>query len=151
MSSTDRIEKHVVLRAPRAKVWDAVGDSRQFGTWFNAKLEGPFVAGETVHGTITEPGYEGMPLILFVERVEPGRHLSFRWHPYAIDPKSDYSREPTTLVTFDLEDAPEGTRLRIVESGFDALPPERRAESRKSSDEGWTIQAERIAKYVAAA
>jgi uncharacterized protein YndB with AHSA1/START domain len=151
MPSSDRIEKEVVISAPRSRVWNAIGDAREFGTWFNAELEGPFEPGKTLHGTITEPGWEGTPMMLFVERVEPERHLSFRWHPYAVDPDADYATEPTTLVTFELEDAEGGTRLRIVESGFDAVPLDRREEARKSNDEGWTIQAERITKHVARA
>jgi uncharacterized protein YndB with AHSA1/START domain len=151
MTSTDRIEKVVILRAPRAVVWNAVADSKQFGTWFNAVVDGPFVAGKTVPGTMTEPGHEGTKFLFFVERVEPERHLSFRWHPFELDLDADPLKAPTTLVAFDLEDAPEGTRLRIVESGFDSLPADRRAASRKSNDEGWTIQAERIAKHVAEA
>jgi uncharacterized protein YndB with AHSA1/START domain len=152
MSSSDRIEKEVLLRAPRSRVWEAVGDSREFGKWFNAVLEGPFEPGKTLHGTITEPGWEGTRFVVFVERVEPGRHLSFRWHPYPAGPEAvGDSATPTTLVSFDLDDAPDGTRLRIVESGFDAIPFDRRADARKSNDEGWTIQAERIAKHVAKA
>jgi uncharacterized protein YndB with AHSA1/START domain len=149
MSTTDRIEKEVLLRAPRSLVWKALGDYREFGTWFNAVLEGPFEPGTTVRGTITEPGWEGTRFVVLVQRVEAGRHLSFRWHPYPADPEGELSREPTTLVSFDLEDAPGGTRLRIVESGFDALPEDRRAQARESNEEGWTIQSERIAKHVA--
>ena len=150
MSGSDRIEKEVVLKAPRSRVWQAIGDSKEFGSWFNAVLEGPFEPGETLHGTITEPGWEGTSFLVFVERVEPERHLSFRWHPQALDAGKDHVSEPTTLVSFELEDAPGGgTRLRIVESGFDALPADRREDARRENEQGWTIQAERIAKYVA--
>lgn len=148
MSSSDRIEKEVVLRAPRARVWQAIGDSREFGTWFNFEAEGPFEPGKALAVTMTEPGWEGTEFVLFVERVEPESHLSFRWHPGVPEPGSDLANEPTTLVSFDLEDVPEGTRLRIVESGFDALPVARRDGARRTNAEGWTIQAERIARHV---
>ena len=151
MSDTDRIEKVVVLRAPRARVWEAVGDSAQFGSWFRCRFDGPFEAGKELRGTLEEPGWEGTPFVIFVQRVEPGRHLSFRWHAETVDLQSDYAREPTTLVTFDLEDAAEGTRLRIVESGFDALPAEVGEEARERNAGGWAIQAERITEHVARA
>lgn len=148
MPKSNRIEKEVVLRAPRSRVWQAIGDSGEFGTWFNVELEGPFEPGKAVNATLTEPGWEGTKFVLFVERVEPERHFSFRWHPGAVDMDADLSNEPTTLVSFDLEDAPEGTRLRIVESGFEQLPPDRREDARRTNEEGWQIQAERIARYV---
>ena len=150
MSKSDRIEKEVVLRAPRARVWQAIGDAREFGTWFNFEAEGPFEPGKPLAVTLTEPGWEGTKFVLLVERVEPERHLSFRWHPGVPEPGADLAEEPTTLVTFDLDDAPEGTRLRIVESGFDALPAAKRDEVRRTNEEGWTTQAERIARYVEA-
>lgn len=148
MSSTDRIEKDVVLSAPRSRVWAAVGDSTEFGKWFKCRFDGPFEEGKTIRATLLEPGWEGTPFLAFVERVEPGRHLSFRWHVHDVDLDADYSGEPTTLVSFDLEDHPEGTRLRIVESGFDAVPGDLGSEARERNAEGWTIQAKRIADHV---
>lgn len=150
MSETDRIEKKVHLRAPRARVWRALSDAGEFGRWFGCAFEGAFVAGQPVRGRITDPpGYEHIPMEIVVDRIEPERLFSYRWHPYAIDPKRDYSHEPMTLVELRLADAPGGTELTIVESGFDALSPERRAEALKMNTGGWSMQAERIAKYVA--
>ena len=148
MTNTDRIEKKIVLRAPRARVWRAITDSREFGTWFRAVLDGPFVAGERVTGRITYPGYEHLTMELLVEKVEPERLFSFRWHPNAVEPGTDYAKEPTTLVEFRLEEVTEGTQLTIVESGFDALPAERRAEAYRGNDEGWTEQVRNIAAHV---
>jgi uncharacterized protein YndB with AHSA1/START domain len=127
MSDTDRIEKQVVLRAPRSRVWRALTDADEFGTWFRAKLENPFREGTIVRGRITYPGYEHLKMELHIERMEPERLFSLRWHPYAVDPDHDYSGEPMTLVEFKLEAAEGGgTLLTIVESGFDQLPPGRR-------------------------
>ena len=145
---TDRIEKRVVLRAPRARVWRAIADAKEFGEWFGVRLEGPFTAGARVRGQITYPGYEHLTMEVLVERIEPERYFSYRWHPAAIDPKVDYSREPTTLVEFSLEDAPGGTTLTIVESGFDRIPLARRADAFRMNEGGWTEQAQRIARYV---
>ena len=147
--STDRIEKEIVLRAPRARVWKALTDAREFGSWFGADLQGSsFAPGATVRGKITSPGYEHIQLEMVVERMDPERLLSWRWHPYAIDPKKDYATEPATLVVLELRDAPEGTLLKVVESGFDAIPASRRAEAWRMNDQGWAGQLKNIERYV---
>lgn len=148
-SSTDRIEKKVVLRAPRARVWRALTDAAEFGTWFRAKLDGPFVEGAVTRGHVTHPGYEHLKVELHVERIEPERYFSLRWHPYAIDPSVDYSAEPTTLVEFTLAEEGGATHLTITESGFDRLPLARRAEAFRMNDGGWAAQAENLARHVA--
>lgn len=157
---TDTIRKQVVLKAPRARVWSAISDSQAFGTWFGMTIEGPFVAGKTVKGKIAktqvdpqvakqqEP-YVGMPCDLMVERVEPETRFAFRWHPGA-DPNVAPDA-PTTLVTFELRDAPGGTELTITESGFDALPLEKRAKAFADNEGGWQAQLTLIAKYLDAA
>lgn len=149
MSETDRIEKHTLLRAPKSKVWRALTDSEQFGTWFGAKLDGPFVAGKRVGGRITTPGYEHMSMDLWIERIEPESLFSFRWHPGEDEPDRDDPNPARTLVEFRLEDADGGTRLTLVESGFDALPPERRAKAFRSNEGGWTEQLKNIERHVA--
>lgn len=148
MSSTDRVEKKKLLRAPRARVWRALTDAREFGAWFNVKLHGDFTPGAHVRGEILEKGFEGLPVDLWVEKVEAERYFSFRWHPFAIDRSVDYSGEPTTLIELTLAEAEGGTLLTIVESGFDALPAARRAKAFESNGQGWEIQADRIARYV---
>lgn len=148
-SSTDRIEKTILLHAPRARVWRAVTDFEEFGAWFNVKLEGPFVPGATVKGRITHPGFEHLVMTVTVEKIEPQKLFSYRWHPYAIDPKVDYSIEPATLVEFALEDSPEGTVLTVVESGFDRIPLSRRAEAYRMNERGWAEQMQNIKKHVA--
>lgn len=149
-TSTDRIERQIHIKAPRTKVWRALADAESFGEWFGVALKGKrFVAGEPCAGKITYPGYEHMTLKLVVEHLEPERLLSFRWHPYAVDPDVDYSDEPTTLVTFELEETAEGTLLRLVESGFDAIPAHRRAEAFRMNSGGWDAQMENIDTYVA--
>lgn len=150
-ASTDRIEKSIELHAPIARVWRALTDYRQFGEWFRVKLEGPFVPGEVTKGQITYPGYEHVRMEVVVERMEPERAFSFRWHPAAVDPAVDYSGEASTLVEFTLEPTAGGTRLRVTESGFDALPASRRAEAFRGNEAGWEEQMQNIATYVRAA
>src|SRR5216117_49037 len=148
--STDRIEKRVVLRASRTRVWRALTNAAEFGTWFRVKLEGAFAAGRPIRGRMAIPGYEHVTLELLVERIDPERYFAYRWHPYAVAPGVDYSAEPTTLVEFRLEDAPGGTSLTIVESGFDRLPPGRRDEAFRMNEGGWGQQIENVARHVAA-
>jgi len=143
---TDRIEKTVILKAPRSRIWRALSDATQFGEWFKVELDGQFKAGATIHGTITYPGYEGLTLEMAIERIEPERLFSYRWHPG--DPNGEASAEPMTLVEFTLEDVPGGTRLTIVESGFDKIPLARRAEAFRMNEGGWTEQIENIRRHV---
>ena len=147
----DRIEKRVVLRAPRARVWRAITDAGEFGTWFGVRLEGPFTEGTTVRGQITYPGYEHLTMEVFVERIDPERYFAYRWHPAAVDPKTDYTQEPTTLVEFRLEEADQATVLTIVESGFDRIPLARRAEAFRMNEGGWMEQARNIERHVSRA
>ena len=149
-TSTDRIEKKIVLRAPRARVWRAIADAKEFGTWFGAKLEGAFAAGARVRGRVTIPGYEHLEMEFTIERIEPERLLSLRWHPYAIDPAVDYSGEPTTLVEFRLEEVAGGTELTVSESGFDQIPAARRAEAFRMNERGWATQLKNIERHVSA-
>jgi uncharacterized protein YndB with AHSA1/START domain len=148
--STDRIEKRVVLRAPRERVWLALSDAGQFGSWFGVDFTGvSFAPGATARGKLTVPGYEHLTMEVVIDRVEPERLLSFRWHPYVVDPNQDYSKEPTTLVVFELRDLPEGTELTVTESGFDRIPLHRRAEALRMNDAGWAGQMKNVEAYVA--
>jgi uncharacterized protein YndB with AHSA1/START domain len=147
---TDRIEKSIELNAPIARVWRALTDYREFGEWFRVTLEGPFVPGQVTKGRITYPGYEHLRMEVVVERMVPERVFSFRWHPAAVDPAVDYSGEPSTLVEFTLEQTAAGTRLRVTESGFDALPAARREEAFRGNEGGWAEQMQNIATYVRA-
>ncbi|WLI87813.1 SRPBCC family protein [Massilia sp. R2A-15] len=151
-SDTDRIERSIVINAPRERVWRALANAEEFGTWFGAKLAGQaFTPGQRARGQITYPGYEHIYFDVLVERVEPQDLLSFRWHPYAVDAAVDYSGEEPTLVTFTLDDAPgQGTLLKVVESGFDKLPPERRLEAFRMNSGGWDAQMNNIVRHVGA-
>jgi len=149
--STDRIERKILLQAPRARVWRALSNAEEFGSWFGVNLKGKaFAAGQRTQGQITYPGYEYLTFEVWIERVDPERLLSWRWHPAAVEKGVDYSSEPTTLVTFELQDAEGGTLLSVVESGFDNVPPHRRLGAFRMNSGGWDEQMQRIAKHVAA-
>jgi len=145
---TDKIETETLINASIDRVWDAVGDQRRFGEWFKVALDQPFVAGQKSTGHITHKGYEHVRWSADVVAVEPPRRLAFRWHPYAIEEGRDYSGEPTTLVEIVLEPSGEATRLRIVESGFDALPATRRDEAFRMNASGWDQQMVNVKAYV---
>lgn len=147
-SNTDRIEKEILLRASRSRVWRALTDTSEFSAWFRVKINGRFAVGESVDGQNTYPGYEHLKMRLTVERIEPETLFSYRWHPYAVDPAIDYDAEPTTLVEFRLEDAEGGTRLTVVESGFDKIPLARRAEAFRMNTQGWEGQMKNIQRHV---
>jgi uncharacterized protein YndB with AHSA1/START domain len=147
-SSTDRVRRQITVRAPRARVWRALTSVEEFGTWFGAKLTGSFQPGGTVRGPLTIKGYEHVTVEMQVERVEPEALLAFRWHPYAIDPKVDYSSEPTTLITFELSEQAGGTEITVTEAGFDRLPAGRRDLAFRMNDDGWRAQLENIERYL---
>lgn len=150
-SETDRIERSIVINAPRPRVWRALSNAEEFGGWFGVNLEGKtFAPGRRVQGPITIKGYEHILFDVVVERVEPEQVLSYRWHPNPFDPKVDYDKEQRTLVTFTLKDAGAGTLLTVVESGFDNVSPERRLEAFRMNSRGWEGQMANIQRHVAA-
>jgi uncharacterized protein YndB with AHSA1/START domain len=146
---TDRIEKRIELKAPVARVWRALTDHREFGEWFRVKIDGPFVPGEVSRGNVTYPGYEHLKWEAVVKAMEPERLFSFTWHPAAVDPKMDYSKEPQTLVEFRLEKTADGTQLTVTESGFDKIPAGRRPEAFRMNEGGWAEQMKNIERYLA--
>ncbi|MFT3712434.1 MAG: SRPBCC family protein [Archangium sp.] len=159
-TTSDRIEKRITLKAPLSRVWSAISDSQQFGQWFGVRFDGPFVAGKAMVGFITpttvdaeiaksQQPYTGKPFNVTIEAITAPTRFAFRWHPFAVDEKHDYSKEPTTLVEFVLQETKDGTQLTITESGFDQVPLERRAEAFKANDGGWAAQTQLIAKYLA--
>jgi uncharacterized protein YndB with AHSA1/START domain len=157
--NTDRIEKKILLRAPRKRVWRALADSTEFGSWFGMKFDGPFVPGASVRGTIVpttvdaevakaQKEYEGLPVEIAIEQMEPERLFSFRWHPFAVERGVDYSKEPTTLIVFVLEEVADGTMLSVTESGFDRIPLARRAKAFTANEQGWGMVVKLIQEYL---
>jgi uncharacterized protein YndB with AHSA1/START domain len=157
--STDRVEKKILLKAPRSRVWCALTDSAEFGQWFGVRFEGPFrphtsMKGSMV-GTTVDPDiaraqkkHEGIAFEFVIERIEPERLFSFRWHPYAVERGVDYSAEPMTLVEFVLEAQGQDTLLTVTESGFDQIPLSRREQAFKANDAGWSAVIGLFDKYL---
>lgn len=157
---TNRIEKQILLRATRERVWRAISDPSQFGKWFGVSLEGPFVEGKRTPGHIVPTSVDsevaklqepwvGVACDLYVERIEPMDRFSFRWHPGADVVAPDAPADQMTTVTFELKDAPGGVLLTITETGFDRIPLARRAKAFTDNEGGWEIQTKLIEKYLA--
>ena len=158
--STDRIEKKILLHATRERVWKAISEAEEFGAWFGVAFDGSFVSGARLTGRIVptavdtdiaklQAPHAGKPFEFSVDRIEPLQRISFRWHPFAVEPGVDYSKEHTTLIEFELHEAEGGTLLTISETGFDQIPLTRRAAAFKANDGGWAMQTTLIAKYLA--
>lgn len=158
--STNRIEKTILLRAPLKRVWRALSDSSEFGNWFGMRFNAPFAPGATMTAVIVpttvsqevaklQKPYQGISFEIKIEQMQPERLFSFRWHPGAVEPGIDYASEPTTLVVFTLEKAPEGVQLTVTESGFDQIPLARRAKAFSANEGGWTLVIKLIEEYLA--
>ncbi len=147
---SNRIEKQVEIKAPIARVWRALTDPHEFGEWFRVKMETPFTMGKTARGHITHPGYEHLVWEVMITAIEPQHYFAFTWHPYAVDPNADYSKEAPTLVEFRLEKIADGTRVRVTESGFDKIPQHRFIDAMRMNTQGWEQQMENIKAYVSA-
>jgi uncharacterized protein YndB with AHSA1/START domain len=156
---TDRIEKKILLRAPLKRVWRALSDSAEFGSWFGMKFDGPFEPGRSLRAQIVgttvdaevakaQKQHEGISFEILIEEMEPDRRFSFRWHPGAVEPGVDYSTEPTTLVVFALEEVADGVMLTVTESGFDKIPIERRAKAFTQNEQGWAVVVKLIEGYL---
>jgi uncharacterized protein YndB with AHSA1/START domain len=145
----DRIEKRIELKAPVSRVWRALTDYREFGDWLRVKIDQPFAEGQISTGQVTYPGHEHLKWEAVVQKMEPEKLFSYTWHPAAVDPKKDYSKEPSTRVEFRLEKIEGGTLLVVTESGFDKIPKERRDEAFRMNEGGWTEQMNNIESHVA--
>ena len=157
--NTDRIEKKILLHAPLKRVWRALSDSTEFGTWFGVKFDGPFSPGVTMRGVIVtttvnaevakaQKSHKGMPFEITIEQMEPERLFSFRWHPFAVERGVDYSAEPATLVEFVLQEVANGVMLTVTESGFDRIPLARRAKAFEANEQGWGMMMKVIEEYL---
>lgn len=147
-TNQDQIEKTVDLEAPVPRVWRALTDHEEFGTWFRVRLDGPFEVGKTTTGNITYPGHEDMEWVSTTERLDHEELFAFSWPPSAIDPDTPYPDDAKVMVEFRLQPIDTGTRLTIVERGFLQFPESKRLEVLRSNKQGWDIQAENIAAHV---
>jgi uncharacterized protein YndB with AHSA1/START domain len=161
----DRVEKNIVLKAPRSRVWSAITDAQEFGNWFGIDFNGTrgtFQPGTKVDGiwsgTKVDPEMrerfrknEGLPFHMWIDRLEPEHLFAYRWHQMSARPEEtglDVNTEPPTEVIFTLKEVPEGTLLTVMESGFDKIPPARKARVLQGVEAGWPICLGWISKHI---
>ena len=141
------IERQIQIKAPVAKVWSALTDSKLFGQWFNAKFQTGFVAGKTTMAKNTSKGFE-MDIQFHVKEIKPQSYFSYAWVPFPIDQDFDYSKEEPTLVEFFLEQQGAGTLLKVKESGFNKITASRRAKAFEMHSGGWEAQLRNVEKFL---
>lgn len=146
-----RIDREITIKAAPEKVWRALTDPAQLSAWFQVSIEGTIAAGGEAWMTTAHPDYKGMRFrVRFVE-LSPFDRFVWQWHPGAVDPEVDYSKEPMTTVTFTLQPVADGTLLRVAETGFDEISLARRAKVHTDNTQGWTEVLVWLQKYVEAA
>ena len=144
---TDRIEKSVEVEAPIERVWRAISDHREFGSWFRVRIDQPFATGEESTGQMTYPGFEHYPWRARVVAMEEPHLFAYEW-PHTDGSEKVREDWTWTRVEFRLEKIATGTRVTVTEYGFDQLPAERRAEAYRLNEGGWEEQMRNIAAYV---
>jgi uncharacterized protein YndB with AHSA1/START domain len=160
-AQSDRIEKQRVVQHPIERVWRAISEPKQFSAWIGLAEPGDFVQGalftakmaptkfNAEFAQLQEP-YDGLTVKMTIERIQPPFHFSFRFHPFAIDPNADYSSEPMNEVAFELKEVANGTRVTMTETGFERIPPERRAVAYEVNNRAWGLALKALESYLAA-
>lgn len=152
---TDSVEREILIEASPEVVWGVITEPEQISRWFSdeAQLDGPASAG--ADGALTwKPGGRGgakdadVLVPIRVVEAEPFRRFSFRWnHPVGATPDERNS----ALVEFSLSEEAGGTRLRVLESGIDAVArdAQARARYREQHEHGWAKHLGELRDYVA--
>lgn len=137
LTELTRVDRAIEIRATPERVWRALTTRDELSAWFRVAIDGEIAAGREVWMTSTDPTYAGQRFKVRFTELTPPRRLVWQWHPGEVDPKVDYSREPETTVTIELEPTPDGTRVSVSETGFDRISLERRAKVYRDNDQGW--------------
>jgi uncharacterized protein YndB with AHSA1/START domain len=141
MEVPDSIERELILPVPPSRVWAALTQPDLLSAWFGTEATIDLRPGGAVIFTwdgSTGPGGTNRGVI---ETVDPPNRLAFRW-------QSSPDTVQMTRVEFTLEPHPEGTHLRMVESGFANLPPELRRGCHQSNVVGWHRELGELAQYL---
>ena len=147
----NRIDRTIEVNAPPDQVWRVLTTAKDLSTWFKVSVEGDIVAGAEIWMTSLNSGHEGTRFLVRIKEMTAPRRFVWEWHPGAVDPAIDYSREPWTTVTFTLEPSGRGTRLSVSETGFNDISLARRAKAYADNSQGWTEVLVWIQKYADAA
>ena len=140
----DRIERELVLPVAIERVWEALTDPAEVSEWFDIHTEIDLrPGGAASFGWEKDGRFRAV-----VEEVDPPRRFAYRW---CLDRETPVGEGPTTRVEFTLEEASEGTRLRLVESGFASLPEGVRDRHLADNVSGWDESLGDLARHLAAA
>jgi uncharacterized protein YndB with AHSA1/START domain len=145
-----RIDRTIEVNAPPDRVWKVLTTAADLSAWFRVGIEGEIAPGAELWMTSNSPGHEGMRFVVRITEMTPPRRFVWQWHPGAVDPSVDYTREPWTTVTFTLEPSGKGTRLSVSETGFTAISLARRAKVYADNTQGWAEVIVWIQKYAEA-
>ena len=137
VAEASRIDREITINAPPERVWRALTNPEELSAWFKVRIEGKLAPDTEVWMTSTHVGYEGQRFQVRIVEMSPPRRFVWQWHPGEVDPSVDYSREPRTTVTFTLEPVAGGTRVRVEETGFEAIDLARRAKVHADNSQGW--------------
>ena len=150
--AADPIEREILIEAPAEVVWGVITEPEQISRWFSDEASLEQRAG--TDGTLTwRPGgrggsESGLVVPIRVVDAEPHRRFCFRWgHPEGAGPGADNS----ALVEFVLTAEAHGTRLRVIESGIEAVTHDEdsRARYREDHEQGWERHLGEMLDYVA--
>jgi uncharacterized protein YndB with AHSA1/START domain len=144
-----QIERTMVMKAPRSRVWKALTDAQEFARWFEVSLDGEFTQGASLVMVVKHPDYLGLRFPVFIEAIEPETTFAWRWFPGGSNPERS-DRGQTTLVTFTLDEVEGGTRVTVSETGFDRVKLADRARAYEDNLGGWEAQLANLAKHVQA-
>jgi uncharacterized protein YndB with AHSA1/START domain len=139
----ERIEREVFIDAPPRTVWAVITQPEHIAGWFSQAADIDLRPGGQV--TLTWEGYgtaHGR-----VEVVEPPRFFAFRWVRTGA---GEFREDNSTLVEFSLQAEGDGTRLRVVESGFRGLDAsdDDRARYADENRRGWKLELSELVDYV---
>jgi uncharacterized protein YndB with AHSA1/START domain len=142
----DHIERETVIKAPVERVWTLITEPEHLGRWFgDAGAEIDLRPGGEMVVRWTEHGVSRGRVVA----VDPPTGFSYRWAPFK-DPAGDEPVEGnSTLVEFTLAPEGDGTRLRVVESGFSSLAASeaQRAANHAGNTRGWQIELDELRRY----
>lgn len=146
---TNQVQRSINIKVPAERLWRAITNSAEFGTWFGVTLDGEFIVGQVTRGTFTLPGHEGKPFWVRVEAIEAPKLFRFSW-PYdeSVSPEDHDLDYKTTTVEFLIEPYSEGSKLTVCERGFDNLPSKKRALVFRDNTLGWEFQFNNIRAYL---
>jgi uncharacterized protein YndB with AHSA1/START domain len=149
-TTLDRVDRSIEINAPLDRVWRALTTAKDIAAWFQVTIEGEIGPGKEAWMTSQYPGHTGQRFLVRFKEMTPNKRFVWEWHPGAVDPAVDYSREPWTTVTFTLEPVGAGTRLSVAETGFNQISLARRAKVFQDNTQGWTEVIVWIQKYAEA-